>query len=110
MRRPSLFMMISIKAEDLKHRIMIPLPLFLMSELLDCLVYLTYLYTKFSKKERPLKRLLGKVPYLQEDFGQLDEVQLVEMAADLFSELRRYGSFTLLEVRDGDTQVKIRMI
>lgn len=110
MRRRSFFMLIKIKAEDLKHRIIIPIPLFLVTELLEGLTCCMNIYKKVNKKPHWTRFLPDNIPYLGESLKDLDEVKLLELATMLVDELRNYGRFTLLEVKDGENHVKISML
>lgn len=97
MRRPALFLWCKIKADSLPRPIVVPVPLFLVEDLL---------HAAFA-----LMRMGGKWVSWQQKLGQYGDLiqQALRELPRLVQELRYAGPFTLVEVFDPEEGVEVAL-
>jgi len=93
---PSFYLLCIVKAPDLKHRIIVPIPLFLIDDLLS-VVPLAIRIAKLT----PASRVLKKV----------DVERIWHVIESSWKSLRHAGSFTMVDfsAKDG-TRIYVRMV
>lgn len=88
-------MLCIIKVPEYRHRIIVPIPLFLVDEILDIGVTILGL---INRKHLPRELHNGQVQ------------GIFKAVCGAWREIRRAGSFTLVDVQSGGTCVSIRLI
>ncbi len=100
MKRPTFFLWCRIKTDSLARPIVVPVPLYLVEDLLHAV---------FS-----IVRFAGRWTSWQERLGQYGGMvqQALQEVPRLISELRSSGPFTLVEVHDPDsnTEVVVKLV
>lgn len=100
MKRPALFLWCRIKTESLARPIVVPVPLYLVED---------FLHAVFS-----IMRFAGRWISWQQQLGEYGGLlqQVLQALPRLLGELRRSGTFTLLEVYDPDqgTEVVLKLV
>lgn len=96
MARPSLFLVCHIKVPDLRHRILIPLPLWVLDDLLQA---------AFSIWSLVIRLRPGLTDGIDSHLPGMSSI--VPDVGRLFSTLRHAGPFTLVDVDDPTEGVKV---
>lgn len=97
--RKSLFMVVHVKTSEMKRGLIIPMPLFVLDEVIRDLAGLAELVLRLAPGlERRLSARLGAHP-----------IEWIRMTAGLISEMRAYGRLTLVDVETADTRIYIKM-
>lgn len=96
MARPSFFLICSVRVPDWRHRLVIPVPLLVLDDLLQTGLSIWKLVSRFR-------------PQLHDQLSQhLPEVRAaLREVPQLMAELRHAGPFTLVEVNNPDEGVEV---
>ena len=97
-KRPNFYLLCVVKESSWKYPLVVPVPLFLMDELLDLTGYV-------------LRFMRHKKMRIPTEFNGVKVDDVIKVLRGSWREIRRAGSFTLVEVNDADgTKVSVKLI
>ncbi len=96
------FMLVYLKSEELKFPIIIPIPLWALEDILTSLSQFSKVMVRvFPQLQRKLVKHIEYIDLHIED--------LLKISEEVFQELRKIGRFTLVEVKESDCHVLIKL-
>lgn len=101
-RRRNYWMVVKVKVEDFKLPIVVPIPLFLLEDIVASMIYLYRIGGRWipQVKEHLEKIQFGSYTVNIEDF--------LDFPVEVIRELRSLGRFTMVEVYDEAAQVSVK--
>lgn len=95
-------MVVKVKARDLKIPIIVPIPLFLVEDILASMVYL------YRIGGRWIPQIKEHVEKIQFDSFAVNIEDFLDFPVEVIRELRSLGRFTMVEVNDEAAQVSVK--
>lgn len=96
------FLVIYVKPDNFKFPIFIPVPLFVLEDLLDSVIGILRFAMRFTPESGRKVKWRGKQAFT---FGD----EYLDLALELITELRKVGPCTLVEVHDDEAHVSIKL-
>jgi len=94
-RLPNFYLLCVVQLPDWKHRLVLPLPLFLVDELLDLV---------------PLLMRIARLTPASAVLERVDVDRISRMVTMSWNKIRRAGSFTIIEIDNDGTKVKLQLL
>jgi hypothetical protein len=113
LRRRSTFMLVYVKAKELRFPIAVPLPIVVIEELLQAVVVICLLCTPLIRNSRVLGGLRKQADAFSltlPDHWETYPWRIVAAIRRFVTELRRIGPVTFVDVETSDARVLIKLI
>lgn len=107
---PSFFLLFTLKLPDMRFRVPILVPLFVLEDLLESAAIIISVFGFLFPSARRKIRLDTEQFKSSFHFSEeLDMITALDLGSELVKELRSYGRFTLLEVSEGSQGMNLTL-
>lgn len=103
MKAQNYFLLVKVKPDDWKHKLVIPVPIFLVDEIIKAAPWVIKLWKKYAPDS--YESTVEQCQELGIDMGAVQE-----SLYELWRAIRRAGSFTIVDVKAEDTEVEVKFI